>query len=107
MPSTGPQATHGYVEGGLEDVLEFLKRIRNELRTLRKVRVWQDRVQIFDVNGEYFQIDQLGYQDADVVPLLRAVGTSFKPELIHDPISRQFKEFKTGRAFPWAEDRVM
>lgn len=96
-----------HFQGDLDDVLEFLKRTRNELRTLRKVRVWRDRVQILDVNGDYFEVTGIGYPDDDVSPLLKAVGTSFKPESIHNPIQKPFKEFMAGRRFPWAEDRIL
>ena len=37
-----PLATHSYTPGGLDAALEFLKRTRSELRTLRKVRLWKD-----------------------------------------------------------------
>lgn len=74
---------------------------------LRKVRVWTDRVQVFDVNGDFFEVRGVGYQDPDVVPVLHAINTAFKPELIHNPIELEYKEFKTGRRHPWAEDRVM
>lgn len=106
MTRDEPVATCLY-GGDLDEVLEFLKRTRDELRTLRKVRVWPKRVQIFDVNGDYFEVTGIGYPDHDVSPLLKAIGTSFKPESIHNPIQRPFKEFNTGRRFPWAEDRIL
>jgi hypothetical protein len=106
MPSE-PQASHAYQAGQLAAAIEFLKRTRSELRSLRKVRVWTDRVQVFDVNGDYFQITGLGYGDADIIPVLRFVNTAFKPEVIHQPVAGPFKEFLTGRRHPWAEDRVM
>ena len=39
MAADKPVATCQF-RGNLDDVLEFLKRTRNELTTLRKVRVW-------------------------------------------------------------------
>ena len=107
MPETPPQATCDYEPGKLDEVLEFLKLTRSELRELRKVRVWTDRVQVFDVNADYFEIHGLGYPDQDITPLLQAIGTSFKPEFIHNPIDASYKEFKTGRRHPWAEDRIL
>jgi hypothetical protein len=104
---TPPLATHDYSPGGLTAALEFLKRTRWELRSLRKVRVWKDRLQIFDVNGDYFEVRGVGYPDADVVPLLRAVNTAFDPQTIHNPTELEHKELATGRRHPWAEDRVM
>lgn len=96
-----------FSEGGVDSVLEFLKRTRDELRTLRKVRVWTDRLRIFDVNGDYFEIRGLGYPDHEITIVLQAIGTAFKPEHIHNPLDRPYKEFKTGRQRPWAEDRIL
>jgi hypothetical protein len=104
---TTPLATHDYTPGGLDAALEFLKRTRSELRTLRKVRLWTDRLHVIDVNKDYFEIRGLGYGDADVVPLLRSINTAFNPETIHNPTAAEYKEFDTGRRHPWAEDRVM
>lgn len=107
MSQSEPVARHAYQDGQLDEVLEFLKRTRNELRTLRRVRVWTDRMQLFDVNGDYFEVTGVGYPDADIVPVLKAVDAVFKQASIHEPTPREFKEFKTGRRYPWARDRVM
>jgi hypothetical protein len=107
MPMPKPLATHDYKPGDAEDTLEFLKRTRNELRVLRKVRVWTDRIQVFDVNGDYFEICGIGYTSDEVRPILDAVHTAYKPESIQNPIEAPYKEFKTGKRHPWAEDRVM
>jgi hypothetical protein len=104
---SAPLALHEYQPGGLDAALEFLKRTRSELRSLRKVRVWTDRLQIIDINADCFEIRGIGYADADIVPLLRAVNTAFDPARIHEPAPKEYKEFGTGRRHPWAEDRVM
>lgn len=102
-----PLATHEHVPGGIDASLEFLKRTRSELRQLRRVRVWKDRLQIFDVNKDYFELRGVGYPDADIAPLLRNLNTAFDPARIHEPTDRDYKEFDTGRRHCWAEDRVM
>jgi hypothetical protein len=102
-----PLATHDHTAGQVEATLEFLKRTRWELRFLRKVRVWPDRFQVLDVNGDYFEIRGVGYAHPDIVPLLRAVNTAFDPKIIHEPTPLEYKEFDTGRRHTWAEDRVM
>jgi hypothetical protein len=104
---TAALAIHDVTPGGLTAALEFLKRTRWELRTLRKVRVWKDRLQILDVNGDYFEVRGVGYPEADIVPLLRAVNAAFDPVTIHDATNLEYKELLTGRRHPWAEDRVM
>jgi hypothetical protein len=104
---TEPLATHDFAAGGLEAALEFLKRTRSELRELRRVRLWKDRLQVIDVNKDIFEIRGIGYADADVVPLLRTINTAFNPQTLHEPIEAEYKEFDTGRRYPWAHDRVM
>lgn len=107
MSDSDALASHEYLSGSLDDAFEFLKRTRDELRTLRKVRVWEDRLRIYDVNGDCFEITGAGYSDEDIVPLLDAVNTAYKRESIHQPFAGPYKEFKTGRRYPWAQDRVM
>lgn len=102
-----PRAALHYSPGTLAEALEFLKRTRSELRSLRMVRVWSDRLQVFDVNLDYFEVSGVGYADADIVPLLEMVNTNFKPETIHAPVDSPYKEFLTGRRYPWAHDRVL
>ncbi|MGE5191051.1 MAG: hypothetical protein ACM3U2_01025 [Deltaproteobacteria bacterium] len=96
-----------YEPGQVTEVLEFLKRTRSELRMLRKAYVFRDKVRIFDVNGDWFEVGGVGYPDADVVPVLDAVNTAFNRETIHRPTEDEYKEFKTGRRYTWAADRVM
>jgi hypothetical protein len=74
---------------------------------LRMVRVWPNRLHIFDVNGDFFEVQGVGYPDGDIVPILKAVHTAFNPDLIHSPFDGEYKEFKTGKRHPWAEDRLM
>jgi hypothetical protein len=104
---TTPLATHDYTPGGLEAAVEFLKRTRAELRELRRVRLWKDRLQVIDVNKDAFEVRGLGYADADVVPLLRLVNAAFNPQTLHSPTEAEYKEFDTGRRYTWAHDRVM
>jgi len=104
---TAPLATHDYTPGGLDAAVEFVKRTRAELRQLRRVRVYRDKFQIFDINGDYFEIRGVGYPDADVVPLLRMINTAYNPQTLHEPTDAEYKEFDTGRRYPWAYDRVM
>lgn len=104
---SNPLAIHDYTPGALDAALEFLKRTRWELRDLRFIRVFRDRLQIFDINGDYFEVRGVGYPEVDIVVLLRAVNTAFDPKTIHDPTHLEFKEMKTGRRHTWAEDRVM
>jgi hypothetical protein len=96
-----------YEPGQVAEALQFLKRTRSELRMLRKVFVFTDRFRVFDVNGDWFEITGVGYPDADIIPVLDAVNTAFNRETIHKPTADEYKEFKTGRRYTWALDRVM
>jgi len=102
-----PLATHDYAPGGLAAALEFLKRTRSEMRALHRVRVWKDRLQVFDINKDIFEVRGIGYPDADVIPLLQYVNTAFNPETISAPVDVDYKEFGAGRRYTWAADRVM
>jgi hypothetical protein len=102
-----PLTVHEYTAGGLSAAQEFLKRTRAELRPLRMVRLWTDRLRVYDVNRDSFEIAGLGFPDPDVIPLLDSIGTAYDPSTIHLPTEAEPKEFKTGRCHPWAEDRVM
>jgi hypothetical protein len=102
-----PLATHDFADGGLESAVAFFRRTRQELRTLRLVRVSTEWVRLFDINGDCFELRGLGYLDADIVPVLKSFDTPFNPETIHAPIEAPYKEFKTGRRYPWAAYRVM
>lgn len=100
-------ATFRFDAGKPDDVLEFLKRTRSELRMIRKTHVFRDCVHVIDVNGDRFEIEGVGYADAEVVPILRAVNAAFNSATIHAPTTDEYKEFKTGRRYAWAADRVM
>jgi hypothetical protein len=100
-----PKATHDYAN--IDAALEFLKRTRFELRELRKVYVWKDRLQVFDINGDSFELRGIGYASPDIVPVLNNINTAYNPQTIHEPVDVDYKEFKTGKRRAWAEDRVM
>lgn len=102
-----PLATHDFACGGLEAAIGFLKRTRSELRQLRRVRVARDSLQIFDINSDYFELRGIGYLDVDIVPLLRMINTAYNPLTLHEPTEAAYKEYETGRRYPWAADRVM
>jgi len=102
-----PLASHDYTPGGLAAALAFVKRTRAELRTLRRVRIWKDRLHIIDINKDYFEVRGIGYADPDIVPLLQNINTAYNPQTLHEPIDAEYKEFDTGRRYPWAHDRVM
>jgi hypothetical protein len=64
-------------------------------------------LQIIDVNGDYFELRGVGYPDAEVAVLLRAINAAFDPETINQPVPGEYREVLTGKCHPWAHDRVM
>ena len=97
---TPPLATFDFAPGTVESTLEFIKRTRWELRTHRFVRVFKERLQIFDVNGDYFEIRGIGYLNAEIGNLLRSVNTAFDPETIHNDLGTEYKELGRLKLFP-------
>ena len=49
-PMAEPKATHDFSSDDLTAALDFLRRIRDELSTVRMVRVWPERLQVLDAN---------------------------------------------------------
>ena len=104
---TAPRASFDHNPDEPAASVQFLKRTRAELRSLRFVRLWKDKFRVYDVNGDYFEVRGLGYGDEAVVPLLQEVGAAYDPATLHQPTDLEYKEFRTSRRHPWAEDRVM
>ena len=98
-------ATHDFATGELQPALEFLKRTRWGSRVADGSRLGGS-FYIIDVNKDFFEIRGVGYPNADIVPLLRAVNTAFGPATIHDPTDAGTRNSSQARAHR-AEDRVM
>jgi len=107
MGQSPPIATMDFEPGQVAVVLEFLKRTRSELRSLRKVRVWPDKLHVLDINSDYFEVRGLGFAVPEIVDVLANINTAFNKDTIHNPTNEEFKEFLTGRRYTWAQDRVM
>jgi hypothetical protein len=107
MSGSAGQPGIAYQPGCLQEVLDFLKQMRYRYPTQRMVRVWPDRMEVFDVNHDSFAITGLGYTLADVVPVLDALNAVYKRDTVHEPTPQAYKEFKTGKRYTWAADRVM
>ncbi len=102
-----PLRTIVHKSASLDETLEFLKEAEFEMRALRKVRVWPDRLRVYDVNGDCVEILGLGYTQEEIMSVLDAVHTAYRRDSISEPTDKPYKEFKTGRRYPWAHDRVM
>ena len=104
---TEPLATHEFTDGGLEAALAFLSPHAGRSLAPCGWSAFRRVGALFDINGEYFEPRGLGYPDADIAAVLNSFNTPFDPESIREPVEAEYKEFKTGRRYPWAADRVM
>lgn len=107
MASSEGRPSVDYTPGMIDEVHAFIRQMRYRFRTQRMVRVWTDRVEVFDVNADAYEIRGLGYSQEDVVPVLDALNAVYRKDSIHEPTDRPYKEFKTGRRYTWANDRAM
>ena len=102
-----PMASQNFSSGTLDDALVFLKRIRSELSVPRKVHVWPERFGVFDVNGDWFEVREIGYESEQITELLDAVNAVYRKDSIGNAFAREYKEFPTGKRYAWGVDRVM
>jgi hypothetical protein len=107
VSETPPVAAFEHRADQPDATLDFLKQMRYQLRELRLTRVGEHWLRVYDVNGDYYEIIGLGYADPKILTVLDAINAAFNRETIHVPTARPYKEFKTGKRRPWAEDRVM
>lgn len=107
MSDAQPIAVHKHTAGQLEATLDFLKQMRYKLRELRLAHVGEHWLRAFDVNGDFIEVAGVGYADDEILLVLDALNAVYRRDSIHTPITRPYKEFKTGKRRPWAEDRVM
>ncbi len=103
---TEPLASYRADPARLDEAIAFVRRTRAELRTLRKVRLWPDHLHIIDVNKDVFELLGIGYAHPDVQAILDEVNAAYDPRSLPLPVA-DFKEYDTGRRYPWAQDRVM
>ena len=64
-----------------------------------------------DDKGYRFEPADITVKQGDGIKFVMVSGgphnVAFDPATIHDPTDAEYKEFLTGRRFPWAHDRVM
>jgi len=107
MSAAEPLAVFDYQPGKLSELYEFLKRTRDELRSIRKIRISTTFLRVIDVNADFFEIRGFGYQDADAEAVLQNLNVAFKPDSLATPLNGPYKEFGAGKRYPWGYERVM
>jgi hypothetical protein len=107
MSDVSPKGTWQFDAGDLDGAHRFLKRCWSELRALRRVRIWSDRVRVYDVNGDCFELTGVGYADPSAPWVLDQVNANYDRQSLSQPTGEPYKEYLTGRRYNWAQDRVM
>lgn len=98
--------------GPLDDshqLIQFLRRETNQLRTLRRLVVSREKTVVMDVNGDGVEFPGLTYGCGALDEVLRELGVIFTPAVLHNPNATPdgVKEFRLSARHPWGEDRVM
>ena len=98
--------------GSLEDsreLIQFVRRETDKLRSLRKLVISPDKTVVRDVNGEGIEFPGLTYGSAVLEALLEELGVVFTPQTLHNPTATPggVKEFRLSARHPWGHDRVM
>jgi hypothetical protein len=95
--------------GSLDDtpaLIQFFRREKDRLRSLRKLVISPERTVLWDVNRDRLEFPGLTYGAPALEALLRELGVVFQPQAVRDPAAR-VTEFDLSVRHPWGEDRVM
>jgi hypothetical protein len=88
-------------------IRRVLQAQRRGFNTANRVRVEADRTIIIDINKDEFTIEGLGFGDANLLPMLAALGAACDPKEVQrlDKTSRP-REFSLSRAWAWGAERT-
>jgi len=95
--------------GDATEVVRFLRRELNNLRTLRRVRISPERTIVLDVNKDGLEFPGLTYGSPVLERLLQELGVMFSSDTLHDTtgVPDGQKEFDLSARYTWGHDRVM
>ena len=98
--------------GPIEDsheLIQFLRREEDKLRSLRKLVIDREKTAVYDVNGDGIEFPQLTYGCQALEELLRELGVVFNSQTLHDPNATPggSKEFPLTARWTWGHDRVL
>jgi len=88
-------------------IRNILRAQRKGFNTANRARIGGGRTVIIDINKDEFTIEGLSFGDANLVPLLQALGAAFNPQefksLAPDSPPR---EFDLSRVWAWGAERT-
>jgi hypothetical protein len=91
------------------DVLrKILLAQRRGFNTANKARVEATGTTIYDINGDGFIIEGLGYGDENLITLLQRLGAAFDPQDLRKLTANDVsavREYPLSRAWAWGAER--
>ena len=106
-PQEAAITVYRYTPAEPDAVRQILKAQRRGFNTANRVRIERDRTVIIDINKDEFTIQGLGFGDANLLPLLGALGAACDPQEIHRlDGSSPPREFSLSRAWAWGAERT-
>lgn len=93
--------------GDSDLVRRILQAQRRTCNLANRVSVNATEVVIFDINGDAFHIQGLGYGGEHLIPLLQTFGAAFDPRQLRlvKPTDPDTREYAIHRAWAWGEER--
>ena len=88
-------------------IRRMLRAQRKGFNTANRVRVEARQTVIIDINKDEFVVEGLGFGDANLFPLLQALGAAFDPqELKQMGALSPPREFGLSRVWAWGAERT-
>jgi hypothetical protein len=88
-------------------VRKVLRAQRKGFNTANRVRVEAGRTVIIDINKDEFVVEGLGWGDANLLPLLAALGAACNPQEIKQMTATSPpREFDLSRVWAWGAERT-
>ena len=99
--------TYSYRPDEPDVIRKILRAQRKGFNTANRARIGGGRTVIIDINKDEFTIDGLSFGDANLVPLLQALGAAFNPqELKTLAADAPPREFDLSRVWAWGAERT-
>ena len=88
-------------------IRKILRAQRKGFNTANRARIGGGRTVIIDINKDEFVIEGLTFGDANLIPLLQALGAAFSPpELKQLGPTSPLREFDLSRVWAWGAERT-
>jgi hypothetical protein len=100
-------STYAYRADEPDAIRNILRAQRRGFNIANRVRVEAERTIIIDINKDEFTVEGLGFGDANLLPLLGALGAACNPqELARLDKSAKPREFSLSKVWAWGAERT-